>query len=171
MLKDLIPSNWKEVHKDNYKLLNIQSSENIECLGSYIVKKEGDESIVSFLNYIGFGKEFLILLDKTYENIIETDEIIDGKPENKNYENSSISNNLYHGFSEYMQKMVYMVINRVFATSNDYAYFVQMFIEVENGLNCVQSTIKFIDEDNIIDSVLNHKNIQQILDIFIKISK
>ena len=171
VLDNIVSKNWKKVHEQNYAMLNIQSTDSIKCLGAYIVGEGGDSNVVSFMKYVGYTKEFLAILDKTFDNFNAENELVDGDPEDKDYYSTSMVHNLFHGFSKFMGKVVYMNINRVAVASGVTGYSFQVFVETEGGLYCVQSSLRDLDEKNIVDSVLRQEFIQEIIGILLKLDK
>ena len=94
----MVPAEWKKVHENNYSLLNIQSTDAIKCLGAFVIGEGGDANVVSFMNYMGYTREFLTILDKTFDSFNEENELVDGDPSDKEYFSTSLVHNLFHGF-------------------------------------------------------------------------
>ena len=170
-LKNLVPGEWKVVHEKNYELLNVQNTENIKCLGAFVIGEGGEANVVSFLNYVGYNRDFLIVLDKTFEKFNEEDKLVDGDPSDEDYVSTALVSNLFHGFSKFMGKVVYVNINKVAVASGVSGYSFQVFVEAENGLNCVQTSLRNVDDKNVVESVLSQAFVQKIIDILLKISK
>lgn len=170
-LEKIIPNGWKKVHEKNYALLNVQSTDSIKCLGAFIVGDDGDANVVSFLKYVGYTREFLAILDQTFENFNEENELVDGDPSDKDYFSTSLVNNLFHGFSKFLGKVVYVNINKVAVASGVNGYSFQVFVETEGGLNCVQTSLRALDEKNVVESALSQEFVQQLIDILLKLDK
>ncbi len=171
VLDNIVSKEWKKVPEQNYALLNIQSTDQIKCLSAYVVGEGGDANVVSFLKYVGYTKEFLAILDKTFDNFNEENELVDGDPSEKDYYSTSLVHNLFHGFSKFMGRVVYMNINRVAVASGVNGYSFQVFVETDGGLYCVQSSLRELDEKNVVDSVLRQEFIQEIIGILLKLDK
>ena len=157
-----IPSGWSEISEDKYSVLGIVNTENIVCLGSFIAN---ESNIVSFINYIGFDRNFLFTLDSAFQSINETNALIDGNPSDKNYTDSSIISNLYHSFTEIDGNEFYVNINRIRASENQYNYSFQIFVEAVNGILCAQATIQNIDEINVLESALQIQCIDETINL------
>ena len=170
-LEKIVPAEWKKVHEKNYALLNIQSTDSIKCLGAFVIGEGGDANVVSFMNYVGYTREFLSVLDKTFESFNEENELVDGDPSDKDYFSTSLIHNLFHGFSNFMGKLVYVNINSVAVASGVKGYSFQVFIETNGGLHCVQSSLRDLDEKNIVESALSQEFVQKMIDILLKLDK
>lgn len=160
-----IPNNWSEISEDKYPSLGIINTENIICLGSFIAKNENSSNIVTFINYIGFGKEFLITLDSAFQSINEINDLVDGNSSEQDYTDTSIISNLYHSFTEIDGNEFYVNINRIRVNENQYNYSFQVFVEAVNGLLCAQATIHNIDERNALESALQIQCIDETINV------
>ena len=165
----MVPAEWKKVHENNYSLLNIQSTDAIKCLGAFVIGEGGDANVVSFMNYMGYTREFLTILDKTFDSFNEENELVDGDPSDKEYFSTSLVHNLFHGFSQFMGKLVYLNINSVAVASGVKGYSFQVFVENDGGLYCVQSSLRDIDEKNIVESALSQEFVQKMIDMLLKL--
>ena len=148
-----IKQNWTEIGENKYDLLGLQGTENIVCLSSYVVKHEADANIISFINYIGYNEDFLNELDKSLQEMNEINDIIDGNKNDKDYQNSSLINNIYHGFTTINNIDLYINVNQVLVTEGKYGYSFQVFTKAKNGLLCAQATIKELNKENILESI------------------
>lgn len=168
---NVVPKDWRLVAKENYALLNIQDTDTIKCLGAFIVGKGGDANVVSFMKYVGYNREFLAVLDKTFEKFNEENRLVDGDPDDDDFYSTSLVHNLFHGFSKFMGRVVYVNINKVAVASGVNGYSFQVFVETAGGLNCVQTSLQKLDDKNIVESALSQGFVQQLIDILLKLDK
>ena len=118
---------------------------------------------------MGYTREFLTILDKTFDSFNEENELVDGDPSDKEYFSTSLVHNLFHGFSQFMGKLVYLNINSVAVASGVKGYSFQVFVENDGGLYCVQSSLRDIDENNIVESALRQEFVQKMIDMLLKL--
>ena len=166
-----IPNNWKELTEDKFKILGLESSENIVCLASFLVGNEEDSNIISFINYIEFDKSFLIELDKCIEKINELNELVDGKSEDKDYEDTSVIFNIFHGFNQTENCEFYISINRIKVSEANYKYSFQIFCEAKTGILCAQTTLTSLDENNAIESALTTNFVNDAVKILLNLKE
>ena len=75
------------------------------------------------------------------------------------------------GNYDFLGKVVYVNINKVAVASGVNGYSFQVFVETEGDLNCVQTSLRALDEKNVVESALSQEFVQQLIDILLKLDK
>lgn len=164
-----VPKDWKKIAEDKNKLLGIESTQDIINVGAYVVGEEHNANIISFLNYQGYDIEFLKELDKHLVKINEINELINGNPNEKGYEDTSLISNIFHGFTDKYGGNLYININKMPVTESKHGYSFQIFVEVKNGLMCAQASVRELDEKNALKSAIAIDYIKEIIKILFKL--
>ena len=164
-----IPSKWKELSEDKYKILGFESIDDIVCLASFIAHEENENCLVSYISYTNYKREFLVELDKSIANINELNELIDGNPEDEKFENTSVILNIFHGFNQTENGEFYISINKIKVNKNEHKYTFQIFTEAKNGILCVQITLSNIDENNAVESSLSTNVVSEAVKILLSL--
>lgn len=163
-----VPQDWKPVAKERYGLLGLKDEGDIKCLGAYVVGEEQSANLISFLNYEGYGLDFLHQLDAQLLHINEMNDLIDGDPNAEGYEDTSMLKNIFHGFTDKYGGNMYININKVPVTETEYGYSFQMFVEVANGLMCAQATVRELDEANAFKTAVEVDYVKEMVKILFK---
>lgn len=166
-----VPNDWKKIAENKYEILGISDTEDIKCLGAYVVGGENDGNIISFMNYIDFNVDFLNELDKRLVDINETNALIDGDPSDKDYEDTSLLSNVFHGFTDKYGGNLYININKIPVAEKVYAYTFQIFVEVNNGLVCAQATLRDLDEQNALKSAIEKTYVKDAVKLLFKLKE
>ena len=165
-IQKFIPNTWKKITEENYKLLGIQNSKDSSCLGAYVIDTE---NLVSFIKFFGVNKRYLLELDKNLSDINSINNLIDGDPKKPGYTNTSILENLSHGFTEKDGSTMYININKVLVGENKYTYSFQIFVEANDGLVCAQTSIKELNEADALNSALKFEYVKRIVKILFQL--
>ena len=131
---------------------------------------ENDYNLISFYDYSKLGPDFLTELDGELQRINETNELIDGNPTDEGYEDTSLMSNIYHGFTTKYGGTLYIDINKI-PVQGTYVYTFQIFTETKTGLVCAQSTIRELDEKNVLKSALDMPHIKDIIKCLFKLKE
>ena len=165
------PETWIKLEEEKYPYLGIVSDEDIKCINAFIQKiNEIDYNIISFYHYVNFGTELLTELDNKLQEINEINELIDGKPSDEGYEDTSLVHNIYHGFTDKYGGKLYININKV-AAGEKFVYTFQIFSEAKQGLVCAQATIRDINEGSALKSALDMPYIKDIVKCLFKLKE
>ena len=164
-----VPQSWKKITEDKYAILGLSDTEDIKCLGAYVVGNDANANVISFLNYVGYDVNFLNELDKKLIEVNEINELVDGKPEDEGYQDTSLLSNIFHGFTDKYGGNLYININKIPVTENVYAYSFQIFVETKNGLVCAQASVRELDEKNVLKSVIEIDYIKETIKTLFKL--
>jgi len=139
-----VPSDWILINNDEIENLGNINNDNINCISAYAINRNGYLSIVCFFDYSEYSNEYLSDFDNSLSKSNDT-------------ENEGIYTlkNIFHGFLKDYNKIVYVNIYKISIQENENVYTVQIFVEQNNGLICIQYTLNILDEANPLKSALN----------------
>ena len=154
------PSDWIMINETDYPSLGIINDNDLKCLSAYAVNNEGLLSLVCFYDFSDYGIEYLNDLDKSLVDINKTNELIDGEESSNSHEETYAMKNIFHGYSNDYNKVVYININKVFVQEDQYGYTIQTFVEQKKGLLCAQCSVHKLDESDPLKSAFEIKFIK-----------
>lgn len=163
-----VPKQWKKMKEKDYKKLGVYNNEVIKCLGSYVTHMDKKPIIINFYDYSKYNVEFLEKLDKYYEGVNEMNELIDGNPDDEDYESTATLSSLYHGYISDVNGLYYMAINKVLSEQG-YSYVIQMFAKSAKKILCCEMNTYKIDEKNVLNSVKEATNVKDALSHLIEL--
>ena len=148
----VVPKEWKKINEKSYDKIGIVNNSLVKCIASYAVNDGNKMSVINFYDYSKYNEDFLIQLNKYYDEINEMNEIIDGDPSEEGYECTAILSSLYHGYINESRGMYYLNISKILI-ENGYCYDIQLFTKGNKGIYCFEISVERLDEKNIVKSV------------------
>lgn len=160
----VVPTGWKKIDPKNYKKLGITNNEKVECLGSYLSSETEKPTLINFYDYSSNDENFLETLNDYYDEIEEMNELIDGDPNDEDYESTAITRSLFHGYVEDPKSVLYLNISKVLVT-NGYEYMLQLFNKGNNGMYCLEMNLHNVDENNVVKGMKKSKTVHEAIQI------
>ena len=148
-----IPDDWKKIDESNYDRIGIINNKFIKCVASYSISDGDKVSVINFFDYSNCDEDFLDELGRYYDEINEMNEIIDGDPNDEDYECTAILSSLYHGYINETRGLYYLSISKALIDENSYSYDVQLFNKGSKGFYCFEISVQNLDEKDIVKSV------------------
>lgn len=151
------PESWKKIDPKNYKKLGIANNEDVICIGSYLSNEETEPTLINFYDYSKNDAKFLDELHKYYDEIEEMNELIDGNPDDEDYESTAIVRSLYHGYINDSKNIIYVNFNKVLVPKG-YKYILQLFNKGSNGMYCLEMNLHDVNEHDVLSNIKKSKN-------------
>ena len=169
MIENYIPKEWVKVNADDYQKIGIVNNSEISCVGAYTAGTAPDISLVSFYDYSKQTVEFLEELERHYSKIDNLNRIIDGDPNDADYENTAVLTPLFHGNINKDKGLFYLAICKV-AMEKGYSYAVKLFHKGSQGLFGFDVTLNSLDEKNVVNSAIEKECIKKAVHILIHVA-
>ena len=162
-----VPENWVLIDRDDYANLGIEEDEDIKCLSAYTVNSDENMSVICFFDFEDYDLEFLSDYDETLDEMNDINDEDDLEAD----DNVPTVKNVYHGYLDDYDKVVYININKIQIQDDLCVYSIQIFVEREDddeeGLLCVQCSINNLDENDPLNSLLNLAFVKDAIELVI----
>ena len=159
-----VPTGWRKIDPRNYKKLGIASNDKVICLGSYLSNSEEKPTLINFYDYSKNDESFLETLNDYYDEVEEMNELIDGDPNDEDYESTAITRSLFHGYIEGEKNLLYLNINKVLVQKG-YEYMLQLFNKGNNGMFCLEMNLHNVDENNVVSGMRKSNTVNQAIEV------
>ena len=158
-----VPEKWKKISPKNYNSLGLIDNDLVSCVASYFVEGE-KPNIINFYDYSKHNEEFLVELDKYYDEIEEINELIDGDPDDEDYESTATIRSLYHGFLNDTKNTTYLNISKVLV-NDGYSCVLQLFLKGNNGIYCMEMNLYDVNEKTIVKDIKKNQIVLEAIQV------
>lgn len=160
-----VPQSWRKLSESQYQAYAVLNNELMHCEGAYLKQNNGLNQVITFYNY---GMAEIDSLEKIKYNFLkneEENELIDGSPEDDDFEDTSLSSLLWWQELELDGKDAFAHISRVISGENSYTYVFQLYFILATNIYSVQSKLydfdpsmsieEYVDSNEVILEILN----------------
>ena len=155
--------NWKRLDDSQNKEYEEKGIPSMHCTKVFTTKSDSNTKII-FYEYSKASKEQFAQLENAFDEINRHNELIDGKPSDKDYDDTSILSCIYYTRFEIGKTKALINITRVYVDDNTHDYVCQIHFIENNILQSVQYTMKRIDTKHIAESLKTDAVFNEILE-------
>ena len=156
-------NSWQEISKNDYINYGVVETEFMKCEGAYLKNYQGKNVTITLFNYGKAEKNAFAEIEKNYDKIDEENFLIDGSPDDPDYEDTSFISCILKDQINVKGYDSLILVTKILLPEGNYSYVFQLYAISNENLYSVQFKLANFDENDIEKSFAEDETLAEVM--------